>query len=66
MTVSNRTLHVVRAALARGPLTPVRDRPGGHLRFGQRLFSFVAVDQLVATGEAVRRADGSVVRANVD
>lgn len=47
----------VRAALAIGPLTPER----GALRFGRRLFSHQTANILIAAGEAVRRADGSVV-----
>lgn len=59
------TLTVLRAALARGPLR-TRRALGGHYMFGRRLFYAVAVNQLIAAGEAVRRPDGSVVRADAD
>lgn len=50
-------LAVLRAALARGPLT----RVGPHWRFGRRLFSSELVNRLITRGEAIRRADVCVV-----
>lgn len=48
---------IVRAALARGPIEP----SGRSWRFGRRRFHHSTINVLLASGEARRRADGSVV-----
>lgn len=62
MSTPGQALHVLRAALARGPLK-TRRALGGHYVFGRRRFSAVTVNRLIASGEAVRRPDGSIIRA---
>jgi hypothetical protein len=55
----------VRAALARGPLTRVRQRVGrgeiSHYQFGRRMFNAAIVNRAIEAGEAIR--DGDQVRS---
>lgn len=53
---------ILRAALARGPLTKTPRRPT--YSFGARTFGVALVAQLVDAGEAVRLSDGRVVATN--